>query len=280
MTNPAGFEEAAALIPAHLRPGVMTNLASPEALRGEELELLETRTGLFIFRKRDGFRLLTFLMNAPELPEISGTVVSEAVFAPGADSRRLTDAFTSAGFVPALRRLRLTRAPNAAKAAPNVVQTPPERGPKGVQTPPEQGPKGVRIPPEWGQNGVREGVKRVSEILQNCFSPLTGCLPGEAELSSDISSGRVLTVREDGEIAGVLRFKITGRQAEIRHLAVDAPFRGRGLSERLIDGFLQITPGLRTSVWTGAENAPALAAYKSRGFAPDGRYSIVFLKGV
>ena len=194
--------------------------------------------GLLLFRKREGFARLSFCLRAadgllrwqPEEP-----VVTELPFR-GQDAPlcALAERLSQAGWTELLRRVRLSR-----------------KGGELPQTEP--------IP-------AQSSIDEAAEILQRCFSPLTGCLPGVDELARE----GLLTVP-----GAALHYRVSGRQSEIRHLAVLPEVRGQGLARALVAAYLQ-TEGARLSrVWTAADNAPALHLYESFGYAPDHWKSIV-----
>ena len=80
----------------------------------------------------------------------------------------------------------------------------------------------------------------------------------------------------DGEIAGFLRYTISGKTAEIKHLCVKDHFRRKGIARLLVSMFL--SENEKSIVWTGAENTAALALYQSMGFKKDGCKSTVYIK--
>ena len=73
----------------------------------------------------------------------------------------------------------------------------------------------------------RPGPERGRDVLaflQANFSPLTGCLPNEAELKADLAHRQVLLLEEQGAITGLLHFTLEGPPARSatwpsRHLA-------------------------------------------------------------
>ena len=76
---------------------------------------------------------------------------------------------------------------------------------------------------------------------------------------------------------GLLHYAAAKKSAEIKHLAIAPEYRGCGLSAALINAFLNECSGMKTTVWTGSGNAPALNAYKDCGFTEDGRRSSVMI---
>lgn len=124
----------------------------------------------------------------------------------------------------------------------------------------------------------RPGPERGRDVLaflQANFSPLTGCLPNEAELKADLAHRQVLLLEEQGAITGLLHFTLEGTTGEIRHLAIQASRRGTGRTRPLLAAYLQAIGGAKSVVWTRADHLAAQTAYGRFGFAPDGRRSAV-----
>ena len=245
MVRPTGFDGIAALIPKYMGPGLVTNLSDVSSLRREELSFCATDGGLYILRRREGYSLLTFLIKGGPVPELPGTVVTELVTRPG-DRGEAAELFEIAGFDKLLRRVRLTRPAGAADGPGKAVYK--------------------ASPSE---------LSEVDRLLRSSFDPLTGCLPSQDELCRDLAEGKVFAVSETGRLAGVLR--ASGRR-EIRQLCVGEPYRGKGYAGALVEAFLAENGNGRCSVWTGSENAAALAVYKKHGFSADGYTSTVFIK--
>ena len=84
----------------------------------------------------------------------------------------------------------------------------------------------------------------------------------------------VLTVLVDGRPAGFLAVTEQGNDRVIDLVAVDAPFRGRGVGRALVDAFAhRHAGGGRLLVGTQVGNAASLGLYCAAGFRPiDARY--------
>ena len=137
-------------------------------------------------------------------------------------------------------------------------------------------PAGLPEPPALPVRTAEPTENRaVQAFLRENFSPLTGCLPNEAELAETLAQGQVLVLEQAGAFTGLLHFSHDGKSGEIRHLAVRADHRGRGLTRPLIAAFLQATGGAKSTVWLREDFPAARAAYETMGFTPDGRRSAV-----
>lgn len=233
-----------------LRAGAVANgLPAREELereiRGGTLRAGDFPGALLLLHRREGFDRLHFMLAKgaafPDwTPEVR-TVVEIAFRASDTALRGMDRLLAQRGFAPVLTRVRLTRRPG------EVAQPPPGAAPAGT-----------------GQ------LEQAEEILQACFSPLTGCLPLREELREALEQGRVLSCP-----GGVLHYTPRGAGTEIRHLAVSATCRGQGLGRLLLGTYLARW-GVRTSrVWTGSDNAAALALYRGAGYIEDGWRSCV-----
>ena len=73
----------------------------------------------------------------------------------------------------------------------------------------------------------------------------------------------------------MLHFAVSRVSTEIRHLAVRADCRGRGLACELLTAYLNVTDGAKSQVWARTGNAPAEHFYEQHGYRPDGWTSAV-----
>lgn len=235
-----------AAITACLRAGVETNCALSAAALGREIAagtLLAHRWagGLLLLRRRRGHDIVSFYRTGPAPLDIRlpRPAVVELPLRPGGAAD--TAFWKDMGFRPLLERVRLARP---------------------ALTPGQGCPMTLEIPPITAAEALL--------LLEECFDPLTGCLPALEELEEDLGENRLLT--EGG--LGLLRFE-DGRTAKIRHLAVAPEARGQGMAHRLVARFNERTGDRRALVWTGAENTAARRVYENAGFVSDGWRSLV-----
>ena len=204
--------------------------------------------GLLLLQRTEDLQRLRFLLSDPAVlcgwrPDRLTAV--ELPFRRGEERfPALAEALEKAGWRTVLRRIRLTR-----KAAP--------------------APEAPALPPAGDAS-----PEALRALLYACFNPRTGCLPDAAELAEDLAQGRILTTE-----GGLIRWRQKGKTSEIRHLAVRADCRGRGLAKALTAAYLGREDGKLCRVWTGADNEPAQRVYRGFGYAEDGWQSLVLLAG-
>lgn len=207
--------------------------------------------GLVLLRRGNGPQRLRFLLTEPEVLRDLPLDRSTALELPfrRSDERfpKLAKELEGSGWTEALRRVRLTR-----RAAPPEAP--------GAE------------PPVCGCGGEAESPAELWTLLRSCFSPLTGCLPEQAELKDDLAAGRVLALP-----GALIRWREKGRSSEIRHLAVAPAQRGQGLAKALVRAYLDRAGDRLCRVWTAGDNLPARHVYEGFGYAPDGWESIVLI---
>lgn len=249
------YDALAELASRHMTKGVRANTLVSQAEYGPAAEsgaLLaqETPAGLLIARDRGDHHRLNFYLRDLTVPlgaDPPVPAVTEVAFRPRDTGLQETVPYLqSQGFALLFWRIRMSR------------------------------PAGLPEPPALPVRTAEPAENRaVLAFLRENFSSLTGCLPNEAELAEALTQGQVLVLEEAGTLTGLLHFSHDGKSGEIRHLAVRADHRGRGLTRPLIAAFLQATGGAKSTVWLREDFPAARAAYETMGFAPDGRRSAV-----
>lgn len=242
------------LIAACLKPGVATNCV----LTGEDwrrelaagtLRACQWPGGVLFFRQRDGFWRLSYYVTdssaAPEMDWPEEDVVMETVLRPR-DGAGLSDYWTSLGFVPLFRRLRLKRPGGETEALPP--------------------PPAVT-------------AEEAADLLARCFDRRTACLPHREALAAACAAGEILTRRDAAGRLTALLHAAPGRTGtELRHLAVEEDCRGTGLAGDLTAEFVRRFGARNATVWVREDFPQARHIYEKNGFAPDGWTAIVWLK--
>lgn len=248
------FAQISDLLNAQLKRGVITN----NFLRGDDytreiangLYIHEAGGALLLFRERGDHLVMTFYLHPNavlSLPETDRPVVTE-LSCRAKDAEAMVNAaeqFCALGFREVLRRTRRTRKPEAFPAETTAVPAKPE------------------------------DFEDVSRFLSEHFSALTGCLPTADDLRENLANGHTVITRDEQGVSGVLHFAVSRASTEIRHLAVRADCRGRGLAGELLTAYLRVTDGAKSQVWARTGNAPAEHFYEQHGYRPDGWTSAV-----
>ena len=308
------YEQISELITANLKKGVRTNTAmSREEYEREishgSLMAGETPQGLIILRNRPSHIKLNYYINdtdslldmaeaveaisaagwnrhgecsnnngEQERPSPDRQIVTETAFRERDTALKETVKYLAGcGFEEVLSRVRLSRPAGAPdENAENAVEISPEK----VESREEENSKFIF----YVKKSTAEDAAAIRPLLHSSFSPITGCLPEDDELQSDAAAGNILMLFIDNDSRltaavphGILHYKAAKKSAEIKHLAIAPQMRGKGLSAVLINAFLKECSGMKTTVWTGSGNAPALNAYKDCGFTEDGRRSSVMI---
>lgn len=248
------FAQISDLLNAQLKRGVITN----NFLRGEDytreiengLYLHEANGALLLFRERGDHLVMTFYLHPNavlSLPETDRPVVTElSCRAKDADAMaNAAEQFCALGFREVLRRTRRTRKPEAFPVETTAVPAKPE------------------------------DFEDISRFLSEHFSALTGCLPTADDLRENLANGQTVITRDEKGVSGVLHFAVSRASTEIRHLAVRADCRGKGLAGELLTAYLAATDGAKSQVWARTGNLPAEHFYEKHGYRPDGWTSAV-----
>ena len=223
-----------------------------------------------------------------ERPSPDKQIVTETAFRERDTALKETAEYLAGcGFEEVLSRVRLSRPAGAPdENAENAVEISPEK----AENSKEENSKFIF----YVKKSTAEDAAAIRPLLHSSFSPITGCLPDDDELQSDAAAGNILMLFTDNDSrltaavpnasrhpaarpCGILHYKAAKKSAEIKHLAIAPQMRGKGLSAVLINAFLKECSGMKTTVWTGSGNAPALNAYKDCGFTEDGRRSSVMI---
>lgn len=308
------YEQISELITANLKKGVRTNTAmSREEYEREishgSLMAGETPQGLIILRNRPSHIKLNYYINdigspidlvelekairaegwnrsdeccnnknEQERPSPDKLIVTETAFRERDTALKETVGYLAGcGFEEVLSRVRLSRPAGAPdENAENAVEISPEK----VESREEENSKFTF----YVKKSTAEDAAAIRPLLHSSFSPITGCLPEDDELRLDAAAGNILMLFADNDSrhpaarpCGLLHYAAAKKSAEIKHLAIAPQMRGKGLSAVLINAFLKECSGMKTTVWTGSGNAPALNAYKDCGFTEDGRRSSVMI---
>jgi ribosomal protein S18 acetylase RimI-like enzyme len=128
-------------------------------------------------------------------------------------------------------------------------------------------------PLDLGDDATLAALVRLQRASYAVEADLIGAstLPPLAETPAQLrASGETfLGARPGGELAGAVSYKRGGATVDIHRLVVDPAAFRRGIASALLDALEQReADATHWTVGTGKGNAPALALYSRRGYAP------------
>lgn len=247
-------ETVSSLIRKHFGRGMVTNcFLTGDQIKTEtengSLYYIDSESSLLLFKMRDGYQIMYFYMNSeePVLPEIPHGTVCEIAYRDKDQPLINTSLFLqNNGFTKLFSRDRLLLPALGKYEADTTVS--------------------FAKPDEFDT---------VKSILYSCFDKRTGCLPSDGDIISDIEANNIFVKRnEEGKPVGLIHISVQKAFSEIRHLAINEEYRGKGLSSSLLGSFLKCAEG-RIRVWVRNDNVPAVKAYMKFGFINDSMKSDV-----
>lgn len=213
------------------------------------LSVCENEGGVYIFRERDGYRIMYFYLSSRDVPliEIPECTVCEIPFRERDEGlKHVIERFEHLGFERRFYRVRLLKKVDEVPAAAVSDDTPATLG----------------------------EAEKARDLIVAAFDKRTGCIPTVASFADDVKNGHVLVRRDGGNIIGLVHFEENGNFSDIRHVAVDASQRGRGIASSLVEAYTARHVG-RYRVWAREDNASARRVYEKNGYSPDGMRSAV-----
>ena len=210
----------------------------------------ENTEGLYIFRARDGFRILNFYLNSPEselIPLPSDTVCEIAYRDRDEGLKKVSARLKEDGADHLFTRVRLMRKGEISEVCNEHIST-----------------------------ALPEEAETVMALLKRSFDNRTGCIPTSDALSADIIENHVLVYKQNGEIIGLLHFNEDKNTSEIRHVAVDENHRGEGIASALVKAYVSLHDK-KCRVWAREDYASARRVYEKNGYETDGMKSYVLI---
>lgn len=221
------------------------------------LHALSTERAVLLLRAGRGFHHVHHV--ASDLPALAdalgalpaGTYTSDLV-GQGEPLDDVCAAYAANGFVVHTVLQRMTRAgtPDAARADDATVAAPDE-------------------------------AAEVVALLERLLDPFAEPVPEVAALRREALEERLLIIRRDGAIVGMLLYEIKGRAAHLRLWHVDDNARGLGVGRRLMRNFLARCAQAqvqRLVLWVIGDNERSIAIYRHYGFAPDGLLDRIMIR--
>ena len=241
------FADLSPQITRQMRRGICTNaFFTPEeysraiaegTLYGEEFD-----GGLLLLWARDGYDRLSFWLSGTALPFVPrrDTVAEIAFRDRDIALQEVGKGLEQIGFSPLFDRVRLSKKAQESQEYP-------------------------------AEYAAENDLPQVEALLKAGFHPLGGCLPTQSELLLDLKEGRILCRRSaQRDITAILHYAVSKGASKILHLVVVPEARKRGEATALLCALQSITDGRRSTVWTQADNAAAIACYEKFGYTLDG----------
>ncbi|MCG5244941.1 GNAT family N-acetyltransferase [Methylorubrum extorquens] len=126
-----------------------------------------------------------------------------------------------------------------------------------------------------------EEAAEVVALLERLLDRFAEQAPEVVALQQEARDGRLLIVRRDGVIVGMLLYEIKGRMAHLRLWHVDDTARGQGMGHRLMRSFLARCAQAqvqRVVLWVIGDNVQSIAIYRHYGFVPDGLLDRIMIR--
>jgi GNAT superfamily N-acetyltransferase len=119
----------------------------------------------------------------------------------------------------------------------------------------------------------------VRDFLLGLLDPFSEQIPFIDDLEVAAEQGRILTVTENGAIAGVLIFSAVGLSSTLRYWFVHPSARGKGIGAALMGKFLhRMADARRIVLWVFSDNEDTICKYRHYGFKIDGLQDSIMLK--
>ena len=255
MKKVESYSEVSAAIMRHFGRTTVTNCfidreSYDREIAAGTLFTEENDGGLYIFREREGFRILNFYLSAPdaELVDIPSDTVCEIAYRDRDEGlKTVSKRMQEAGFEYRFTRVRLAR-----------IAEPSDRHDEHIS------------PAE------AKDADEALALIKRAFDNKTGCIPTDDAFRADIVAGHVLVYR-DGGIIGLVHFNEEKNSSDIRHVAVDENHRGEGIASRLVGEYIA-GRDKRCRVWAREDYISARRVYEKNGYDTDGTKSDVLIK--
>ncbi len=217
---------------------------------------LETHPGCAFFLRRDrDFYHLYFSASDPaslegNLPRVEGlesSGVTSDLIGSEASLQHLLKAFSSAGFRPYSRLLRLSRMAQPADRSPGTGHS----SPVALAEP--------------------RDAPAILALIESAFDHYADQLPALYEIEHAVSEQQIFLIKSGEEIAALLFFETQGLTSTVRYWVVADGFRSQGYGSILMRHYWESQANARRFVlWVRAANDDALAKYRHYSYTPDG----------
>ncbi|HEX8414176.1 MAG TPA: GNAT family N-acetyltransferase [Sphingomicrobium sp.] len=118
---------------------------------------------------------------------------------------------------------------------------------------------------------VPQDAEAVAAFLERLLDRFSEKLPELDELRDAAREGRLLLVRRNAALAGMLLYDVHGQLAHLRFWHVDPDAHGGGVGRGLMGSFLsRCAQARRIVLWVIGDNDRSIAIYRHYGFETDG----------
>lgn len=225
-------------------------------------ELFSVSAGgvLFVLRRDRDFLHVSYVASktadlAAALAEVAARVpgtLTVDVIAPGERIAELAAPVRAAGFADLLTLTRMTKLGEAAALAADDAEV---------------------VLADQADGAALAGM------LETALDRHAEQIPDADEMARAAAERKVLIVRADAAIAGLLFYEKTGQASLLRHWLVDPAYRDRRVGARLMRRYFADCAEVRRFVlWVISDNHNAIDRYRHYGYAQDGLIDQVLIR--
>jgi len=119
----------------------------------------------------------------------------------------------------------------------------------------------------------------LASMLEAALDRYAEQIPDEDEMKRAAAERKVLVIRSDAAIAGMLFFEVTGQSSLLRHWLVDVAHRDRRVGARLMRRYFSDCKDVRRfTLWVISDNDNAIDRYRHYGYHQDGLIDQVLMR--
>ncbi|HEX2691381.1 MAG TPA: GNAT family N-acetyltransferase [Kofleriaceae bacterium] len=242
----------------------------------ERGELFSMTAGnvLFVLRRDRDFLHLSFVASTAAalgaalrelVASVAGTVTVD-VLGPRERVAEIAELFVQAGFRGHCVLHRMTKTTKTTKTAKQAEE-------QAEMSPPPAMPDPAVV------FASRDDGAALAGMLETALDRYAEQIPDEDEMTRAASDRKVLVVRSDLAIAGLLFFEVTGQSSLLRHWLVDPAHRDQRIGARLMRHYFADCKDVRRFLlWVISDNHNAIDRYRHYGYREDGLIDQVLIR--
>lgn len=122
-------------------------------------------------------------------------------------------------------------------------------------------------------------LEDIYQLLHGTFDTMSDHLVSKKELHTFLESSRVLMLRIDGELAGVLLFESVGKKSYLRSICIADKFTGKKIGLSLLANYIKRNQKETRLfyLWVESTNERAIILYEKFGYKDDGLREYIYL---